>query len=124
MNILSRKIPAWVLVFAIPLCLLSFVGGLGASYVVKSTSRTKEDSKKESPKSYISVFPVNKSAFEPSVLGRSTKEINDILGSPSQVIETSGHITWLYRCPRDDKGNFGNVGLQFRNDAVFHVSWY
>jgi hypothetical protein len=99
-----------VLLFALPLVGCSKLPSPSASPDVKS---------------YLS-HPVNKPAFEKAVLGRSTKEINDLLGPPAQSENSSGGLGWVYHYTAErnlkDK-SLSTVVLLFQNNAVYKVLW-
>ena len=63
--------------------------------------------------------PVNKPAFEAAVMGRSMKEVSDLLGPPKTTLETS----WVYPVEVAPGARPNTVVVFFRSNSVFKVEW-
>jgi hypothetical protein len=62
--------------------------------------------------------PVNKPEFEKAVMGRSTREITEMLGAPVDVYQVTQGIEWRYPVEKQQQ-----VILIIRDDHVIKVSW-
>lgn len=74
-------------------------------------------SKPDDVKSYLNT-PVNKPAFEKAILGRSTREVTDMLGPPKSVVRGEKSLGWVYRSSKGE-----SVILMIDNDRVSQVDW-
>jgi hypothetical protein len=65
----------------------------------EAKSATKVD-----PKTYLR-DPVNKKAFEAAVMGKSTREVTELLGPPDQVLHNPDlGLEWIYHLNRSPDG--------------------
>jgi hypothetical protein len=74
-------------------------------------------------KAILTEQPIDKPAFETAVLGRSTREIAERLGTPTQVLNWEQRTGWVYRIRPNDPDAWPKVFLFFRDDRVIEVNW-
>lgn len=61
--------------------------------------------------------PPDRAAFEKAVMGRSTREITEMLGAPDRVLNER-NLAWEYRYEKAAK-----VLLYIRDDHVVRIEW-
>lgn len=91
------------------LLMAALVSGCGQSGATKPSA--------SNPKGYLQTDPVDKKGFESAVLGRTTREITELLGPPKEVLNERT-LGWVYSVP-----NTSSVILLFRDDKVVEVDW-
>lgn len=73
--------------------------------------------------------PINRKAFEQVVMGKSTREVTEMLGPPSRVMNNlDAGLGWVYETPpvtayQKSKRQAGNVILILRSDHVAQIVW-
>lgn len=101
--------------------------GPGAPPAVVAAPDAKPAAKAD-PKTYLR-DPVNRKAFEQAVMGKSTREVTEMLGPPSRVMNNlDAGQGWVYETPpvtayQKSKKQAGNVILILRSDHVSQIVW-
>lgn len=89
--------------------------GCGKSKETSSTESSGENAKA------LLKDPISRADFEKAVLGRSTREITELLGPPLHVVTGEKTTGWQYR-PNAENSRSGAI-LIFREDRVVKVDW-
>jgi hypothetical protein len=76
--------------------------------------------KPDDVKGYLKADPIDKKAFEAAILGRSTREVSEMLGTPTQVLNGEKRTGWEYPInPHKQSG----VIVFFRDDKAVQIDW-